>query len=284
MNKEKIALLVDSGSNVSAEFIKKYNMYVAPLKIIYKEEEYTDGIDIKAEEVYARLQEEIPSTSLPSPGTIQTIFNQIKSDGYNKVLAITISSGLSGTYNTIRMLGEEQEDLQVHVFDTKNISLASGYNAIQAGEYIEAGMNWDDLIQAVSKNIKNSKVFFYVSTLKYLQKGGRIGLVASLLGTRLNLKPIITCNEDGIYYTISKTIGENRALDKMLKLATDYIGDSKEYNLGVLNADAKEKAHEIKESLIKILPDAKIFVEDQISPALGVHTGPGAIGIVVQKL
>lgn len=284
MSNDKIAILVDSGSDVPEKLVKEYNMYVAPLNIIYKDEVYVDGIDIKTEDVYARLEEEIPSTSLPTGKTIQALFDKIKADGYNKVLAVTISSGLSGTYNAIRMLAREQEDLEIFVLDTKNISIASGFNAIQAGEYIKEGMDWDTLIKTVSENTGNSKVFFIVSTLKYLQKGGRIGLVASLLGERLNLKPIISCNEDGIYYTVSKTIGESRALNKALNLAVDYIGDAENYNLGVVHAAAKNQADKIRNNLISKLPNYNILLDGQISAALGVHTGPGAIGIVVQKI
>lgn len=171
MNIQKIAILVDSGSDVPKEMVKKYKMYVAPLTINYKDEQYTDGVDISAEEVYRRLESEIPSTSLPSPTMIQSIFDQIKVDGYERVLAVTISSGLSGTYNIIRMLGEEQEDLDVFVVDSKNISIASGFNAIQAAQYIEEGMDWESLKKTLTENTGNSRVFFCVSTLKYLQKG-----------------------------------------------------------------------------------------------------------------
>lgn len=284
MNEQKIAILVDSGSDVPEKLVKKYNMYVAPLNIIYKDREYVDGIEIKTEDVYARLEEEIPSTSLPSPDTIQSIFDKIKADGYTKVLAVTISSGLSGTYNVIRLLSKEQEGLDVFVVDSKNISIASGFNAIQAAQYIEEGMSWDALKETVSKNIVNTKVFFYVSTLKYLQKGGRIGLVAAVLGETLRLKPIISCNEDGIYYTVTKSLGEKRTISKALELAIEYIGDSKEYNLGVVHAAAEVTADEIRDRLTESLPNYNILVDGEISAALGVHTGPGAVGVVVQKL
>ena len=284
MNKQKIALLVDSGSDVPKELVEQYNMYVAPLTIIYSEGEYVDGLEISTENVYARLEEEIPTTSLPTGETIQKLFDQIKKDGYEKVLAVTISSGLSGTHNMVKMVGELQEDIDVFVLDSKNISIASGFNAIQAAEYIKEGMDWETLKETVSKNILNSKVYFYVSTLKYLQKGGRIGLVASILGSGINLKPIISCNDDGIYYTRAKTIGEARALNRLIALAVEHIGDSQDYNIGVVHAHAPEKANRISQRLIKRLSNPKLTISGEISAALGVHTGPDAIGIVVQKL
>lgn len=284
MNKEKIALLVDSGSDVPEYLVKKYNIYVAPLKIIYSYGEFSDGVNITAEELYSSLKKEIPKTSLPSGEEIQEIFDRIKMDGYEKVFVITISSGLSGTYNAIRVIGEQQKDLEVYALDTKNISIASGFNAIQAAKYIEEGMPWEELKEKVTNNIKNSKVFFSVSTLEYLQKGGRIGLVSSILGSTLKLKPIISCNEDGIYYTVAKIVGKKRSFKKAFDLAVDFIGDAKEYNLGVAHGAAPEDAAALKEALIKKLPNFKTFADGQISPALGVHTGPGTIGIVAQKL
>lgn len=284
MNKQKIAILTDSGSDVPEYLVKEYGMYVAPLKIIYSEGEYLDGVNISAEDVYSRLKTEIPKTSLPDGKQIQELFDKIKADGYEKVLAITISSGLSGTYNVMKLVGEGQEDLDVFVVDTKNIAIASGFNAIQAAEYIKEGMEWEELKKTISKNIGNSRVFFSVDTLEYLQKGGRIGLVAAIFGSSIKLKPIISCNEDGIYYTVAKIIGKRRAFNKALNLAIDFIGNAKEYNLGVVHGAAEKDAKRLTEKLKSRLPNFKIFAEGQISPALGVHTGPGTIGIVAQKL
>lgn len=284
MNKEKIAILVDSCVDVPAKLVEKYNMYVAPLKIIYSDREYSDGVDITADEVYAGLTTEIPRTSLPPGDKIQQLFDQIKADGYEKVLAVSISSGISGTYNAIRVIAEQQTGLEVFVVDTKNIGIGSGFSAIQAAEYIKDGMDWDTLVKTTTENIFNSKVFFVVSTLEYLQKGGRIGLVASVLASSLNLKPIISCNEDGVYYTRAKIVGRKRSLKKTLELAVDFIGDHSNYNLGIVHGAAEEEANELKKSLLLKLPNSKVFIEGQISPALGVHTGPGTIGIVVQKI
>lgn len=284
MNKQKIAILTDSGSDIPDYLVKEYGIYEAPLKIIYSDGEYLDGVNISAEDVYSRLDTEIPSTSLPDGKQIQEILDQIKADGYEKVLAVTISSGLSGTYNVMRLVGDREKDLDVFVVDSKNIAIASGFNAIQAAEYIREGMEWEQLKETVAKNISNSKVFFSVSTLEYLQKGGRIGLVASIFGTTINLKPIISCNEDGIYYTVAKMIGKRRSFNKALELAVEFIGDTKEYNMGVVHGAAEDDAEKLSQELKSKLPNYKMFVEGQISPALGVHTGPGTIGIVVQKL
>lgn len=115
--KNKVAILVDSGTDVPQELIEKYQMYVIPLKIIYKDRVYTDKVDITPEEIYQRLPQEIPGTSLPDGETITKIFEQIKQDGYEKILAVTISSGLSGTYNIVRLIAQQQEELEAYCFD-----------------------------------------------------------------------------------------------------------------------------------------------------------------------
>ena len=284
MNNEKIAIVVDSCVDVPPNLVEKYKMYVIPLRIIYKDREYIDGIDITAEEVYSRLETEIPSTSLPSASDIDDVFSKIKSDGYEKVLVFCLSSGLSGTYNAIRMQADEFKGLEIVVIDTKNIAIAAGLNAINAAQNIEHGMDWGTLVKSSSDNLSNSKVFFCVSTLEYLQKGGRIGLVSSLIGSSISLKPIISCNEDGIYYTVAKVIGRKRSIKRMIELALDFAKGSDKYNVSIVHGGAEDEANNIKEMIMPLLPNCNIFTDGQVSPVLGVHTGPGTVGIAIQKL
>lgn len=282
--KNKIAILVDSGTDVPQEIIDMYNIYVIPLKIIYKDREYTDKVDITPEEIYKRLPEEFPGTSLPDGESITKIFDQIKNDGYDKVLAITISSGLSGTNNVVRLVAQEQEGIQTHVLDTKNIGIGAGFTAIQAAKWIEDGMEWDTLIDELVALAERTKVFFNVATLEYLQKGGRIGLVASILGNALKLNPIISCNEEGIYYTVGKARGRKKSLDKTMSYVKEAVGDAKVFNLAVAHGAAEEEAIEMKARFEREFPNVQEIYFGQISPALVVHTGPGLLGIGVQIL
>ncbi|WP_416326363.1 DegV family protein [[Eubacterium] hominis] len=284
MNKQKTAILTDTCCNVPESFVKQYDMYVIPLKVIYKDAEYLDGIDITPEEVYESMSREIPKSSLPDGEAILAVFDKIKEDGYENVITITLSSGLSGTNNMIHLLSRDYEGLNFFILDTKNISIGGGFHAIQAGRYLEAGMTFDAVCEKLQKEIFNCKVFFVVETLEYLQKGGRIGLVASLFGNALNLKPIISCNEEGIYYTVAKVRGRKQSISKTIELALKTAGNHARYNIAIMNGAAKDLAKEIKEEILPQLPNVDIFLEDQVTPVLGVHTGPGTIGIGVQIL
>jgi DegV family protein with EDD domain len=284
MVQEKIAILVDSGSDVPKEYRDKYHMYVAPLTIIYKDAQYRDGIDIQPEDVFARFSEEIPSTSLPSPATIADLFKQMKADGYEKVIAVTISSGLSGTFGAVSSLGPAPEGLETRYIDTKNIGIGSGFSAIRAGELIEQGLPFAEVCREVEAAARNTKLFFCVSTLEYLMKGGRIGLVAGMIGTLLDLKPVISCNEDGIYYTVAKARGRKKSLTLALEKAVEFGAGAKDYNITVMHGAAKEEADTLIAAMKERLPDYRYAIEGQITPALVVHTGPGLIGIGIQRL
>lgn len=281
LNKEKIAVLTDSCSDVPKEYVDKYHIYVLPLKVIYKDREYLDGVNITPQEVYESMTTEIPSTSLPDGQSVQDIFEQIKKDGFNKVVVITLSSGLSGTNNLLHLIAQDINKLEIEIIDTKNIALGSGFHAIQAAKYIEQGYSFNEIVQKTKNNIKNSKVFFVVKTLEYLQKGGRIGLVASLFGNALNLKPIISCNDEGIYYTVAKVRGRKQSISKTKELAIKQVGSHTHYHLAVVHGDAQEEANEAKAFMIEKCPNYEEFMEGQISPCLGVHTGPGLLGIGV---
>lgn len=284
MAEEKIAILVDSCCNVPAAYVKKYGMYQIPLKIIYHDREYMDGVNITPQEIYDQLPVEVPKTSLPSGEQISEIFANIRKDGFKKVVAITISSGLSGTNNMVNLVARDMKDMDVFVLDTKNISIGSGFHAIQAGRYIEQGLSFAQIKTKLQQDILRCKVFFVVETLEYLQKGGRIGKVASLFGNALNLKPIISCDEDGIYYTVAKVRGRKQSLTRTRELALQYLGEHKHYNLSIINGDARAIADGIRDSMQDVVVNAQVFVDEPCTPALGVHTGPGTVGICVQIL
>jgi len=284
MAEDRIALLVDSCSDVPKEYRERYNMYVVPLTIIYKDAEYRDGIDIQPEEVFARFSEEIPSTSLPSPATVGDVFKRIKADGYDKVVAVLISSGLSGTYEMVSSFGPAPEGLDTHYVDTKNIGIGAGFTAIRAGELIESGLTFGEVCRQVETTAENTKLFFCVSTLEYLVKGGRIGLVSGMVGTILDLKPVISCNDEGIYHTVAKARGRKKSLKLALDKAVEFLAGAEDYNITVMHGAAQEEADNLLAEMKMRLPKYRIVIEGQITPALVVHTGPGLIGIGVQRL
>ncbi|SHJ46698.1 DegV family protein [Parasporobacterium paucivorans] len=280
---DKIAILIDSGCDVPQDIIEKYNMKVLRLHVIYNEKEYTDGLDITADMVYERFPAEIPTTSTPGIGEITDVIKEIKREGYNKVIAVCISSGLSGTYNAVRFVLSEEDELESFVFDTKNISMGSGFFAIWIAYQIEKGKTFREITEELPSKIKDSKVFFYMDNLDYLRKGGRIGLLTALAGNILNIKPIISCNEQGAYYTVAKERGSKKAMNKLLDVVMQEIG-SNQVLAAIMNGAAVEKATQVKERLLDKIPALNILFEKQVMASLAVHTGPGLIGIGIMVI
>ena len=272
----KIALLVDSCTDVPATYIKKFGMFVVPLMIHYTYGHFRDGIDITAQEVYDRFEQEIPKTSLPSGEIIAQTLQNICDMGYDQVVIVTISSGLSGTHNMLTVMAKEFPQLDCRIIDTKNIGIASGLTAIRAGRLIEEGLSLDEIESALLKAVTNTRIYFCVSTLEYLKKGGRIGLVSATMGSLLGILPVISCNEEGVYYTAKKARGRKAVLDSAIALTYDIIA--------VVHGGAEQEAEQVGEKVKALLPNYTDYITGQISPALVVHTGPGLIGICIQRL
>ncbi|MEQ2444567.1 DegV family protein [Pseudoflavonifractor intestinihominis] len=285
-NPYKIAILTDSCSDLSPELRAGKPIFTVPLKITCRDGEYSDGVDIFAPDIYRRLAAgELPKTSLPDFFTADRILSRIKAEGYERVLAIHLSSGLSGTYNMIRLLGESRHDLDVAVFDSVSGALGIGIIVLQAWEDIESGMTWEKLVkERVPKLIANTFPFFSVDTLEYLAKGGRIGKVTAMAGTVLNIKPLITFAPDGQLQSVAKVRGRKAVQDKLLELVRKALGDHKRYNLGVANGGAPEEMAQLRARMEQEFPNYEHFWEGAIDATLSVYIGSGVLGAGVQVL
>lgn len=279
MNSAKTAIMVDSGCDISQEFIENYDIKVLRLKVLYGDRMYSDGLDIDPLEVYRRFPQEIPTTSTPNMYEVSELVNEIKSEGYEKIIGITISSGLSGTYNAVAM-AFEGEDIETFAFDTKNISIGAGLLAMWAAKKLSEGWTFEAVKHGLNDKISDSKVFFYMDTLDYLRKGGRISPAVAIVGKALNLKPIISCNEKGTYYTVSKIRGQHKGLEKLMDSLKDYIGDKKAY-LAIMNGDGTRYLDVIRARIKEMFPQCEVVVDKQITATMAIHTGPGLIGVGV---
>ena len=283
MNDQKIAILTDSGCDLPLSFREKHSIYQLPLSVLFKDKIYNDGVDIDPKELFSRMETEIPTTSIPQGSDVHEILQKIKADGYKKVLAISISSKLSGISNMLRVHNEHYHEMEMDVIDTKNISVGSGLVAIAAAEHIEKGLQWLDLKKQTLMDCTQSKVFFSVKSLEYLRRGGRIGLVKSLLGSVINICPIISCNNEGVYYIDAKAKGWNNSLNKLCERAEKYAAGAENIRIAIMHGNVPEEAASVKEKMLRKLPKALLVAEGQINPSLAVHTGPGIVGIGIMR-
>lgn len=279
---QKIALLVDSACDLSLEIIKEKNIKLLPLRISYSHGEYRDMLDISADEIYSNLEKEIPKTSLPSAEYLEEILVSLENEGYTHVIAITISSGLSGTFNSIRLALEDHPKLISHVFDTKILAMPEGIVAFEVAKLIEEGKSFEYIVDNLPAIRKSITGYFTVNTLDYLKKGGRIGKIAGTIGEMLNLKPIVTVDNEGIYYTVCKARGRKQSILRLTSMLKEALSQGP-CKVWVLHGGALEEAKSFLESL-KGLDNIVSLDISQISPALGVHGGPGLLGLAIQKV
>ena len=281
---QKIAVVTDSCADVPAETALKYGIRVVPLHINYRNESFHDRVGIQPDQVYARFSEEIPKTSLPSPAEVVQVFDELAEEGYTHVAVISISSGLSGTFDMMRSVAAGYGTMHIEVVDTLSIALGAGFVAIAAAQEACAGSPFSRVIQVAHEAAKKTQVFFCVGTLDYLYAGGRIGKVTHSLGTAFDIRPIITCDEEGTYVNCAKAHGRKASLKKTIAAAQKALGDSQAYRIAVVHGDAEAEARAIFDRVPELFPHAKETYFEQISPALVVHTGPGLIGIGVQRM
>jgi len=278
---QKIALVADSTCDLNKEEIKKNNVHILPLKIVYKDREYTDRVDITPQEVYDNMKKEVPTTSLPSMEEIDALFTKLKNEGYTHIIAVTISSGLSGTNNSLRLVSEKHPEMTYEIFDSKALSLGAGAIVMECGQMIEEGKKFEYIVRQLPMLREKIKVFYVLDTLKYLMKGGRIGKVSGSIGQLLNLKPIISIDNEGIYYTYTKVRGRKKSINKLHEIMKETL-EGKGGKAWVLHGGAKEEAMDLYEK-VKTIPNVIMAGLSDISPVAGVHTGPGLIGITIME-
>lgn len=281
-----IKIIADSGSDVPKEVIEKYSVAIVPLRVFVDDKEYRDAVDIGEDELLDYMnQGGIPKTSQPTYDDVKSAFEQAIKDGYDEIIAINISSGLSGTYNVFKLaesrFKEEYPNLKVKVVDSLSISVSTGLLAYKAAKMIESGEDFDSIVSKLDDIVKTKlSVYYTIPTLKYLRAGGRIGLVAASFGEMMSLKPLISCNGKGIYYTITKAFGMRKAVDKMIAKMEEF---SKDHDIEAVSVARTGDAIQTLNFVDKIKKEAerlgaeKIF-DSKINASMLVHTGAGLVG------
>ncbi|MDY0210921.1 MAG: DegV family protein [Acholeplasma sp.] len=280
----KVAVITDSGSNLSQTFVKKHdNLYVVPLNILINGKSFKDQIEISPKEVYEKLDSHQVSTSLPDTKDLETILEKVKKEGYEAVLVINISSGLSGTFNAFRLTLDNEKDLLVYHYDTKTLAAGQGYLVEYALELLAKETPLDEIIRLIDIMRKHDSLAIYtINTLKYLKRGGRIGKVEGTIGELLHIKPVITVNEEGVYVTLSKAIGLQRSLLTMKELITKkFLGA--QIDLTIHYGEDEEKAKQLGQMFQKSI-DIRTLTISPLTPVLGIHTGPQMFAYIARKV
>lgn len=277
---DRVALVTDTSCDLSEEQLQAYDIRLVSLRVATSEGEFRDRLEIDQDTLYSLLKRELPKTSLPLPEDVSALYRQLKEEGCTRVVHMTISSNLSGTYNMVRLIAEETEGMQVDVVDTRTLSCGLGLLVLEAAESLAKGMSVEDTLARVEHLRSTQLGAFVIRTLEFLRKGGRIGLVEGVVGSLLQIKPVIYVNDDGVYNTLVKARGFTNALNAMSDECFKRF-QGRKVRIAIVHGAAYEEAVKLRDRFLEKLDVVSSFISP-VSPALAIHTGPGLLGAIVQ--
>jgi DegV family protein with EDD domain len=279
MANKKVVILTDSTAYLAEEQIAKYGIEVIPLNVIWEGTSYLDNVDISSDEFYERLKtaKELPTTSQPSVGAFKEYFDRIAPD-VEGIAAVLLSDKISGTIASAKAARDQMGGFPIEIVDTKTTVAGLALVVLEAAKAAEEGKDLAVVAARAKEVSEKVKTMFLVDTLEFLHKGGRIGGAKRFVGSLLSVKPILHLL-DGAVDTLDSVRTKKKALRALVEIAkTDIEQQSGKAHIGVFHGLAEEEGQAVANQLHEMFaPDEMLFTG--LSPVIGVHTGPGTVGI-----
>ncbi len=273
-----VKVVTDSTADLPAELVRDLDITVVPLQVIFGETSLRDGVDIDSEEFFRRLSEEseLPRTSQPSLGEFQQAYERL-AEHTDHILSVHLSSRFSGTVQTARQAAQAlAARCQFEVIDSGTVSMALGFAVIAAARAAREGGDLERCAEAARDVLGRQHLAVALDTLEYLRRGGRIGRAQAFLGGLLRLKPILTVR-DGEAYPLTRVRTHRKALEEVLRVCLE-LGPVEE--AAVMHANSPDDARFLADELARRCPAVPVYI-GRIGPVIGVHGGPGLIGLAV---
>ncbi len=274
----RVAIITDSTAYIPQDLVAKYDIKVAPQLLIWGEEQLLDGVDITPAQFYARLKtaEIMPTTSEVNAGTFKKMLEPFVAEGV-PVLALLISSKLSGTINSAQHAKEMFPGSRIEIVDSEATSMALGFQVLEAARAVADGKSFDEVVAIASAAKGHTGVLFVVDTLEFLHRGGRIGGASKLIGSALNIKPLLELR-DGRVEPIERVRTKAKATARMLDVLEERLAGRKPVRLAAIHAAAEDEARAVLAEAARRLSPVETLTADA-SPVVGTHAGPGTVGI-----
>ena len=275
MSAQKIAVVTDSSAYIPAELLKGLDIHVIPLWLIWDEDRLLDGIDIQPQAFYERLRtsKSLPTSSQPSAKEFELFFQKCGKD-CDAVVAVLVSTKISGTIDCAQAALNEISDLPIQIVDSCFSSMGLGFVVLAAARAAAAGKSIEEAVLAAERMRDDVRLLFVVDTLEYLHRGGRIGGAKRLFGTVLQIKPILHF-EDGLIQPHSQARTRKKAIEQMLITAEEHLSGRAMAEACVVNIDCRSDGQALVEMVKDRFQPGSIFLSD-CSPVVGTHVGPGA--------
>ena len=277
-----LRIVTDSTCDLPEETIREHRITVVPVLISTQAHEYRDGIDLSRSEFYARLPhlKPVPTTAAPSPEAFRVAYQQLAEEGATQVLSIHMSHKLSAVVDVAALGARETSDVPVTVFDSRQLSLGTGYQVLAAAQAAAAGSSLDEVLSLLEAQIARTHVFAALDTLEFIRRGGRLNGPISALGNLLQIKPLLKMYDGNPAAERLRT--RTSAMKRLQELLAQHAPYEK---VAILHSGARERAQAMLEQVRPLLPPGDPWIEE-INPILGAHLGPGVIGfacIALQK-
>ncbi len=279
----QVAVVCDSTASIPEKLRAALDIRVVPFYIHHGDKVWRDLVDIHHDEFYRWLPtvETLPTTAYPGPDDFLNFYEQLVDEGAREIISIHITSKNSGTFQGAQMAGKIAEEklngVRVRVIDTLNVAMCHGWMVIEAARAAQAHAGLENIVALLERMIPVTNMIQTADTLKYLQMGGRIGHATHLVGSILNIKPIIGMR-DGVIVALGRERSRKKAYAEMVNLVEKDVGKKGKIKVAYVHAAACEEVEKIRTLLEERLTCVESIVAE-LSPALGVHSGPGTTGI-----
>lgn len=274
----RVALVTDNSSGIPAELAAQLGIRVVPVDVIVDGVVLPEGVSI---DVAQAVRDGVKvSTSRSTPEAFTKEFYSLAAEGYEHAVVSTLSSKLSGTFDSA-VLAARTSPISVTACDSRSIGLGLGFPVINAARAAQSGASAAQVLEVVEKGIESSKVFFYVDSLEYLKRGGRISATSALLGTALSVKPIMTV-VDGEVVVKEKVRTQAKALTELVRLAVSCARDYEPALIGLQYFGDRSLVDQCARRIAEELPGIELLISE-VSPVIGVHAGPGLVGVILAK-
>ncbi len=279
---KKIAVITDSTAYLPKEVIEKYHIHVVPLSVNFSFNSYKEGVDMTSKEFYEYLGKtnELPTTSQPAIGDFIQLFEDLVNK-YDEAIAIHLSSGISGTYQTALSATNMVEGITIEVIDSEIACYSLGFMVIEAAEMVQKGNTLAEIKDKIQAIVKQMKGYFVVDDLSHLHRGGRLNAAQFLVGSMLKIKPIIYFKDKKLE-PFEKIRTKKKAVDRIFQLLEEDVKKGGQFKLSVVQANVIEEAVTIKKQIEESYNNVEVTISD-FGPVIGSHTGPGTIGFVWYK-
>ncbi len=278
----KVAIVTDSTAYLPVDLVARQGIWVVPLHVVVGGQQFSEGVDVTTAEVAAALRRFTPvSTSRPPPQAFLDVYEAAAASGAEAVVSVHISSDMSGTFESAT-LAASQSPIPVEVVDSRSMGMAMGYAVLSAAQAAQQGQDAKTVAAIAGSRAEAATVIFYVDTLEYLRRGGRIGTASALLGSALAIKPLLALS-DGHITAIEKVRTSTRALSRLEELAlraADAAGESG-VDIAVHHLDSQTRAGDLVDRLLARVASTATVVLVELGAVVGAHVGPGTIAVAV---